>query len=41
MLALYMFGGDIERLLGVRRFLTYYLVCVIGAAVAQLLVLAR
>jgi len=39
MLALYMVGGDIERLLGSRRFLTYYLVCVIGAAVAQLLVL--
>jgi membrane associated rhomboid family serine protease len=36
MYALYMFGPDIERLLGPRRFLTYYLVCVIGAAVAQL-----
>jgi membrane associated rhomboid family serine protease len=39
MLALYMFGGDIERLLGSRRFLVYYLVCVVGAAVAQLVVL--
>jgi membrane associated rhomboid family serine protease len=39
MLALYMFGGDIERLLGSRRFVKYYFVCVIGAAVAQLLVL--
>ena len=39
MLALYMFGGDIERLLGSRRFLAYYLACVIGAAVAQLVVL--
>jgi membrane associated rhomboid family serine protease len=38
MLALYMFGGDIERLLGARRFLVYYLVCVVGAAVAQLAV---
>jgi len=38
MLALYIFGGDIERLLGSRRFLIYYLVCVVGAAVAQLLV---
>jgi len=38
MLALYMFGAEIERLLGPRRFLTYYLVCVAGAAVAQLLV---
>jgi membrane associated rhomboid family serine protease len=39
MLALYMFGGDIERLLGSQRFLVYYLVCVVGAAVAQLVVL--
>ena len=39
MLALYMFGGDIERLLGSRRFLVYYLACVVGAAVAQLVVL--
>jgi len=39
MLALYMFGGDIERLLGARRFLIYYLVCVVGAAVAQLTVM--
>jgi membrane associated rhomboid family serine protease len=39
MLALYMFGPDIERLLGSRRFLTYYLVCVVGAAAAQLAVL--
>jgi len=41
MLALYMFGGDIERLLGQRRFLTYYLVCVVGAAVMQLIVMGR
>lgn len=39
MFALWMFGGEVERLLGSRRFLTYYLVCVVGAAVAQLLVL--
>jgi membrane associated rhomboid family serine protease len=38
MYALYMFGPDIERLLGARRFVTYYLVCVIGAALAQLAV---
>jgi membrane associated rhomboid family serine protease len=38
MFALYMFGGEIERLLGTRRFVTYYLVCVVGAAVAQLVV---
>lgn len=39
MFALYMFGPELERLLGARRFFTYYIVCVIGAAVAQLLVL--
>ena len=39
MFALYMFGGDVERLLGPRRFLQYYLVCVVGAAVAQLIVM--
>ena len=33
MFALYMFGTDIERLLGSRRFLAYYLFCVAGAAV--------
>jgi len=39
MLALYMFGGEIERLLGSQRFIIYYVVCVVGAAIAQLLVL--
>ncbi|MGH8626060.1 MAG: rhomboid family intramembrane serine protease [Gammaproteobacteria bacterium] len=39
MLALYMFGSEIERLLGARRFLWYYLACIVGAAVTQLLVL--
>lgn len=38
MLALYMFGSDIERLFGPRRLATYYFVCVITAAVAQLIV---
>lgn len=37
MLALYMLGGPIERVLGSRHFLVYYLVCVVGAAVLQLL----
>ena len=41
MFALYMFGGPIEGLLGPRRYLVYYLVCVVGAAVAQLVVLAN
>ncbi len=40
MLALYMFGTEIERLLGARHYLVYYLVCVIGAALAQLGVMA-
>jgi membrane associated rhomboid family serine protease len=39
MFALYMFGSEIERLLGASRFTTYYLVCVIGAALAQLIVM--
>jgi membrane associated rhomboid family serine protease len=39
MFALFMFGSEIERLLGSRRYLTYYMVCVIGAAAAQLVVL--
>ena len=38
MLALYMFGSDIERLFGSRYFLTYYLACVASAALFQLLV---
>ncbi len=41
MFALYMFGGEIERLLGSRRFLVYYAVCIVGAAVAQLVVLGN
>lgn len=38
MLALLMFGAPVEHTWGPRRFLTYYLVCVIGAAVCQLIV---
>jgi membrane associated rhomboid family serine protease len=41
MFALYMFGGEVEGLLGTRRFVTYYLVCVVGAAVAQLVVVSN
>jgi membrane associated rhomboid family serine protease len=40
MYALWLFGSDVERLLGSRRYLTYYLVCVIGAAIAQTIVTA-
>ena len=38
MFGLYMFGGDIERVWGSKRFLNYYLICVLSAAAAQLLV---
>jgi len=38
MFALYMFGGAIEQVFGPRRYLAYYLVCVVTAALAQLLV---
>ena len=38
MFALWMFGQDLERLWGPRRFLTYFLVCVVGAGFVQLLV---
>jgi membrane associated rhomboid family serine protease len=40
MLALYMFGSDIERVLGDRRYLAYYFTCVATAAAAQLAVSA-
>ena len=40
MFALYMFGGAMELVVGTRRYLAYYLVCVIVAALAQLLVTA-
>ncbi len=36
MFALCIFGPDTERVLGSRRFLVYYLACVIGAGLAQL-----
>jgi membrane associated rhomboid family serine protease len=38
MFALYMFGSEIERLLGSQRFAFYWTVCVISAAVLQLMV---
>ena len=38
MFGLWMFGRDIEGVLGTKRFLIYYLTCVIGAAIVQLTV---
>jgi len=38
MFALYMFGGDLERLWGPKRFLNLYFASVISAALAQLVV---
>lgn len=40
MFALYMFGGAMERVVGPRRYLAYYFVCVVSAAIAQLVVAA-
>ena len=40
MFALWMFGREIELHMGSRRFLIYYLVCVAGAGVVQLIVAA-
>ena len=37
MFGLWMFGRDLERIMGPRRFATYYLVCVIGAGITQLI----
>ena len=33
-----MFGRDLERLMGPKRFLTYYMTCVVGAGIIQLIV---
>jgi membrane associated rhomboid family serine protease len=38
MFGLYMFGSDLESVWGQRRYITDYLVCVVTAAIAQLLV---
>ena len=40
MFALFMFGSDIEHLFGPKRYLTYYLTCVVGAALMHLIVVA-
>jgi len=38
MFALYMFGGEIERLFGSRFYLVYYFACVLSAALTHLVV---
>jgi membrane associated rhomboid family serine protease len=40
MFGLYMFGGDVERVWGTRRFLSFYIVCALSAAALQLIVTA-
>ena len=37
MFGLLMFGGDVERVWGVKRFLIYYFTCVLAAGVAELM----
>jgi len=38
MFALWMFGRDLEHMMGAKRFVTYYFTCVIGAGLIQLIV---
>lgn len=38
MFGLWMFGRDLERLMGAKKFAIYYLTCVIGAGIVQLIV---
>ena len=38
MLMVWMFGRELERMMGPKRFLTYYLTCVVGAGIVQLIV---
>jgi membrane associated rhomboid family serine protease len=40
MLGVFMFGSEVERVLGQRRYVTYYFVSVLAAAVAQLVMSA-
>jgi membrane associated rhomboid family serine protease len=40
MFGLFMFGGEMERVWGPRRYFYYYFTCVIGAAAAQLMVVS-
>jgi membrane associated rhomboid family serine protease len=38
MFALFMFGSEVERLFGARRYLVYYLACIVGAALMHIIV---
>jgi rhomboid family protein len=38
MFAVFMFGSQVERLFGAKRYLIYYLTCVVGAALMHLIV---
>lgn len=38
MFGLWMFGRELELMMGSKRFLTYYLTCVVGAGIVQLIV---
>jgi membrane associated rhomboid family serine protease len=40
MFAVLMFGSEVERLFGARRYLVYYLLCVVGAALMHLIVVS-
>ena len=40
MFGLWMFGAVVERTLGMKRFFTFYMLCVLGASVLQLLVVS-
>jgi len=40
MFGLWMFGRDLENIMGPQRFLVYFLVCVVGAGIVQLIVAA-
>ncbi len=41
MFALFMFGSEIERLFGPKRYLIYYLLCVVGAAAMHIIVVSQ
>jgi membrane associated rhomboid family serine protease len=40
MFAVFMFGSEVERLFGARRYLIYYLTCIVGAALMHVIVTA-